>query len=256
VKELILVAQDSSRYGEDLGKQDALAQLLRELSHTDGIEWVRVMYTYPTHISDAFLDVLAEEPKAVKYLDMPLQHASQNVLKLMKRGGNRNSLERLIKRVRDRVPGIAVRTTFITGFPGETEEDFAELLAFVKQVEFDRVGVFTYSDEEGTPAYDLPNKVEPKTARQRRARLMREQSRISRKRNKARIGEVVLVIFEGESTESDLLWQGRMETQAPDIDGCVLINDAPEGFDPLPGDLVSVLITEAQQYDLVGRILA
>lgn len=255
VKELILVAQDSSRYGEDLGKQDALAQLLRELSHTDGIEWVRVMYTYPTHISDAFLDVLAEEPKAVKYLDMPLQHASQNILKLMKRGGNRRSLEKLIKRVRDRVPGIAVRTTFITGFPGETDEDFAELLTFVKNVEFDRVGVFTYSDEEGTPAYDLQDKVLPKIAKQRRARLMKEQSRISRKRNKARVGERVQVIFEGESTVSDLLWQGRMETQAPDIDGCVLINDAPEGFFPSPGDLVNVLITEAQQYDLVGRIV-
>ena len=255
VKELILVAQDSSRYGEDLGKQDALAHLLRELSHTDGIEWMRVMYTYPTHISDGFLDVLAEEPKAVKYLDMPLQHASQNVLKLMKRGGNRASLEKLIKRVRDRVPGIAVRTTFITGFPGETEEDFAELLAFVKSVEFDRVGVFTYSDEEGTPAFDLPNKVDPKIAKQRRARLMKEQSRISRKRNKARIGQRVRVIFEGESNESDLLWQGRMETQAPDIDGCVLINDAPEGFAPESGDFVNVLITEAQQYDLVGRIV-
>ena len=130
VKEIILVAQDSSRYGEDLGKQDALARLLRELSHVDGIEWVRVMYTYPTHISDAFLDVLAEEPKAVKYLDMPLQHASQNVLKLMKRGGNRGSLERLIERVRKRVPGIAVRTTFISGFPGETENDYEELHGF------------------------------------------------------------------------------------------------------------------------------
>ncbi|HEY2971891.1 MAG TPA: 30S ribosomal protein S12 methylthiotransferase RimO, partial [Pyrinomonadaceae bacterium] len=202
VKELILVAQDSSRYGEDLGKQDALAHLLRELSHTDGIEWVRVMYTYPTHISDPFLDVLAEEPKAVKYLDMPLQHASQNVLRLMKRGGNRASLERLIKRVRDRVPGIAVRTTFITGFPGETEEDFEELLGFVRTLEFDRVGVFTYSDEEGTPAFDLPNKVHPRMAKQRRARLMKEQARISRKRNKARIGERVQVIFEGESNES------------------------------------------------------
>src|SRR6266566_7225261 len=189
VKELILVAQDSSRYGEDLGKQDALAQLLRELSHTDGIEWVRVMYTYPTHISDAFLDVLAEEPKAVKYLDMPLQHAAQNVLKLMKRGGNRASLEKLIGRVRNRVPGIAVRTTFITGFPGETENDFNELLQFVKNLEFDRVGVFTYSDEEGTPAYDLPNKVEPKLARQRRDRLMREQKKISRRRNQAKVGE-------------------------------------------------------------------
>ncbi len=255
VKELILVAQDSSRYGEDLGKQDALAQLLRALAQTDGIEWVRVMYTYPTHISDAFLDVLAEEPKAVKYLDMPLQHASQNVLKLMKRGGNRVSLERLIGRVRDRVPGIAVRTTFIAGFPGETDEDFEELLRFVKAVEFDRVGVFTYSDEEGTPAYDLPNKVDPKVAKQRRARLMKEQSRISRKRNKAKIGQRVRVIFEGESNESDLLWQGRMETQAPDIDGCVLINDAPEGFTPSPGDMVNVIITEAQQYDLIARIV-
>src|SRR2546423_2600306 len=184
VKELILVAQDSSRYGEDLGKQDALARLLRELSHTDGIEWVRVMYTYPTHISDEFLNVLAEEPKAVKYLDIPLQHASQNVLKLMKRGGNRQSLERLIERVRARVPAIAVRTTFITGFPGETEADFEELLAFVKNVEFDRVGVFTYSDEEGTPAFDLSDKVPHRTAARRRTRLMKEQAKISRRRNK------------------------------------------------------------------------
>jgi ribosomal protein S12 methylthiotransferase len=255
VKELILVAQDSSRYGEDLGKQDALAHLLRELSHTEGIEWVRVMYTYPTHISDGFLDVLAEEPKAVKYLDMPLQHASQNVLKLMKRGGNRASLERLIERVRRRVPGIAVRTTFITGFPGETESDFDELLAFVKNVEFDRVGVFTYSDEEGTPAYDLPDKVDPKIAKQRRTRLMKEQSKISRRKNKQRVGETVRVLFEGESNESELLWQGRTETQAPDIDGCVLINDVPEDFDPLPGAIVNVLITESQEYDLVGRIV-
>jgi ribosomal protein S12 methylthiotransferase len=255
VKELILVAQDSSRYGEDLGKQDALAHLLRELAHTEGIEWVRVMYTYPTHISDGFLDVLAEEPKAVKYLDMPLQHASQNVLKLMKRGGNRASLERLIERVRKRVPGIAVRTTFITGFPGETDADFEELLAFVKNVEFDRVGVFTYSDEEGTPAYDLPSKVEPKIAKQRRARLMKGQAKISRRKNKARVGETLRVLFEGESKESELLWQGRMETQAPDIDGCILISDAAEGFTPQPGDLVNVLITDAQEYDLVGRIV-
>ena len=256
VKELILVAQDSSRYGEDLGKQDALAHLLRELSHVDGIEWVRVMYTYPTHISDAFLDVLAEEPKAVKYLDLPLQHASQNVLKLMKRGGNRASLERLIERVRRRVPGIAVRTTFITGFPGETEADFEELLALVKNVEFDRVGVFTYSDEEGTPAFDLPNKVDAKIAQRRRARLMKEQNRISRRLHKSRVGETVRVIFEGESSESELLWQGRMETQAPDIDGCVLINDVPESFEPQLGQMVNVLITGAQEYDLVGSIVA
>ncbi|HEX8189927.1 MAG TPA: 30S ribosomal protein S12 methylthiotransferase RimO [Pyrinomonadaceae bacterium] len=255
VREIILVAQDSSRYGEDLGEADALAHLMRELCRLDGVEWVRVMYTYPTHISDAFLDVLASEPKAVKYLDMPLQHASQNVLKLMKRGGNRASLERLIGRVRRTVPGVAVRTTFITGFPGETDEDFAELLAFVKNVEFDRVGVFTYSDEEGTSAFDLPGKVDPKIARDRRAKLMRAQSRISLKRNRARVGEVVRVLFEGASEETDLLWQGRMGTQAPEIDGCVLINDSPEGFAPEPGQFVSVEITEAQQYDLVGRIV-
>ena len=255
VKEIILVAQDSSRYGEDLGKTDALAHLLRELSHTDGIEWVRVMYTYPTHISDQFLDVLAEEPKAVKYLDLPLQHASQNVLRLMRRGGNRGSLERLIERVRSRVPDIAVRTTFITGFPGETVEDFEELMLLVRNVEFDRVGVFTYSDEEGTPAFDLPNKVDSKIARQRQSRLMKEQARISLRRNKGRVGEIVRVLFEGESNESELLWQGRMETQAPDIDGCVLINDAPEDFVSSPGAFVDVQITEAQEYDLVGRIV-
>src|SRR6476659_8418346 len=187
VKELILVAQDSSRYGEDLGKQDALGGLIRELAKTEGIEWVRVMYTYPTHISDSFLDAIADEPKAVKYLDMPLQHASQNVLKLMKRGGNRQSLERLIERVRNRVPGIAVRTTFITGFPGETEADFEELMAFIKNVEFDRVGVFTYSDEEGTPAFDLSDKVPSRVAARRRTALMKEQRRISRRKNKARV---------------------------------------------------------------------
>src|SRR4026209_3036471 len=240
VKELILIAQDSSRYGEDLGKQDALARLLRELSHVDGIEWVRVMYTYPTHISDGFLDVLAEEPKAVKYLDMPLQHASQNVLKLMKRGGNRTSLERLIERVRERVPGIGVRTTFISGFPGETEKDHEELLSFIKNVEFDRVGVFTYSDEEGTPAFDLSDKVPQRTASRRRNSLMKEQAKISPRTNQARVGQVVRVLFEGESKESELLWQGRLETQAPDIDGCVLINDVPDGVLPSPGAFVEV----------------
>lgn len=254
VKEIILVAQDSSRYGEDLGKQDALARLLRELAHIDGIEWVRVMYTYPTHISDGFLDVLAEEPKAVKYLDMPLQHASQNVLKLMKRGGNRKSLERLIERVRQRVPGIAVRTTFISGFPGETEADFEELRSFIKNVEFDRVGVFTYSDEEGTPAFDLPDKVPHRTAVRRRNTLMKQQAKISRRKNKSRIGDVVQVLFEGESKESELLWQGRIETQAPDIDGCVLINDVPDGVLPQAGEFVNVEITEAHEYDLIGRI--
>jgi ribosomal protein S12 methylthiotransferase len=186
---------------------------------------------------------------------MPLQHASVNVLKLMKRGGTRESLERLIKRVREHVPGIVVRTTFITGFPGETEEDFEQLLGFIKSVKFDRVGVFTYSDEEGTAAYALDNKVDPKIARQRQRRLMRAQAAISRRNNQKRIGETVRVLFEGESKETELLWQGRLETQAPEIDGCVLINDVPEGFVPKPGDLVNVMITEAHDYDLVGHIM-
>lgn len=255
VKEIILVAQDSSRYGEDLGQKDGLAHLLRELARVEGIEWVRVMYTYPTHVSDAFLDVMASEPKAVKYLDMPLQHASTKVLKLMRRGGTRDGLERLIERVRRRVSGIAIRTTFITGFPGETEADFQELLAFVRDVEFDRVGVFTYSDEEGTRAYELADKVEEPVAAGRRARLMKEQARISRRRNRTRVGSVVRVLFEGPAKETDLLWQGRMETQSPDIDGCVLINDAPEDYTLVPGDFVNVQITEAHTYDLVGRIL-
>lgn len=255
VRELILVAQDSSRYGEDLGQRDALAHLLRELSHLDGVEWVRVMYTYPTHISDAFLDVLASEPKAVKYLDLPLQHAAAKILKQMRRGGTRASLERLIQGVRERVPGLAIRTTFITGFPGETDEDFTELLRFIRNAEFDRVGVFTYSDEEGTPAHKLPDKVDPRIARQRRARLMKEQARISRRRNRSRIGQTLRVLFEGESKETPLLWQGRTEGQAPAIDGCVLINDAPAGLISSPGEFVNVLITEAHEYDLIGRIV-
>jgi ribosomal protein S12 methylthiotransferase len=256
VKELVLVAQDSSRYGEDLGLQDGLADLLRELARLEGVEWVRVMYAYPTHVSDAFLDVMASEPKACKYLDIPLQHASQKVLKLMRRGGNRESLERLIARVRSRVPNVVVRTTFIAGFPGETEEDFAELMQFVRNVEFDRVGVFAYSDEEGTPAFDLPDKVDPKVAARRRNALMREQKKISRRRNRARVGETLRVLFEGTSAETDLLWQARSEGQAPDIDGCVLINDAPEGFTPQPGDFVNVRITGAHEYDLVGEIVS
>lgn len=255
VKELVLIAQDSSRYGEDLGLQDGLADLLRELARLEGVEWVRVMYAYPTHVSDKFLDVMASESKACKYLDIPLQHASQKVLKLMRRGGNRESLERLIARVRSRVPGVTVRTTFIAGFPGETDEDFAELLQFIRNVEFDRVGVFAYSDEEGTPAFDLAEKVDAKVAARRRSALMREQKKISRRRNRARVGQTLRVLFEGASSETDLLWQGRAEGQAPEIDGCVLINDAPEGFTPQAGDFVNVRITGAHEYDLVGEIV-
>lgn len=255
VKEIVLVAQDSSRYGEDLGEVDALAALIRALGEIEDIEWVRVMYAYPTHISDAFLAAIAETPKAVKYLDMPLQHASRNVLKLMKRGGNRESLEKLIARVREKVPGIAIRTTFITGFPGETEEDFEELMAFVRNCCFDNVGVFTYSDEEGTPAFDLPNKVDPKIAKQRRNRLMKEQAGISKRLNKAKIGKTFSAMFEGLSRESDLLFQGRLEGQTQEIDGYILINDVPENLVPKIGAIYNVQINEAQEYDLIGEIV-
>jgi len=174
----------------------------------------------------------------------------------MKRGGTRESLERLIARVRDAVPGIAIRTTFITGFPGETEEDFEELIKFVQNCRFDNVGVFTYSDEEGTAAYELPNKVDPKVAKRRRDRLMKEQAKISKQVNLSKIGKTYKVMFEGLSQESDLLFQGRLPGQAQEIDGYILINDMPDGFDPKVGEIYDVRITEAHDYDLVGEIIA
>jgi ribosomal protein S12 methylthiotransferase len=255
VKEVVLIAQDSSRYGEDFGEVDLLAQLIRALGEIEELEWIRVMYAYPTHISDAFLAAIAETPKAVKYLDMPLQHASRNVLKLMKRGGTRESLERLIARVRERVPGITIRTTFITGFPGETEEDFQELMTFVRNCRFDNVGVFTYSDEEETAASELSNKVDLRVARKRRDLLMKEQSKISKQINKAKIGNIYKVMFEGYSDESDLLFQGRLEGQTQEIDGHILINDMPEELEPQIGAIYDVRITDAHAYDLVGRIV-
>ncbi len=255
VKEIVLIAQDSSRFGEDLGEVDALAKLIRALGEIEDLEWIRVMYAYPTHISDAFLEAIAETPKAVKYLDMPLQHGSRNVLKLMKRGGTRESLEKLIRRVREKVPGITIRTTFITGFPGEMEEDFEELMAFVRNCEFDNVGVFTYSDEEGTAAFDLPNKVDQKMAKQRRARLMKEQAKISKRKNQHKIGNTYRVMFEGLSQESDLLFQGRLEGQAQEIDGYILINDIPENLVPKVGEFYNVRISEAHNYDLIGEII-
>ncbi|MFN0279864.1 MAG: 30S ribosomal protein S12 methylthiotransferase RimO [Pyrinomonadaceae bacterium] len=255
VKELVLIAQDSSRYGEDLGEVDALAALIRALGEIEEIEWVRVMYAYPTHISDSFLAAIAETPKAVKYLDMPLQHASRNVLKLMKRGGTRASLEKLIARVREKVPGIAIRTTFITGFPGETDEDFEELIKFVQNCRFDNLGVFTYSDEEGTAAFDLPNKVDVKTAIKRRNRLMKEQAKISKQINQSKIGNTYKVLFEGLSQESDLLFQGRMTSQTQEIDGYILINDMPDDLEPRIGAIYDVKITEAHEYDLIGAIV-
>jgi ribosomal protein S12 methylthiotransferase len=228
---------------------------LRSLARVDGVEWIRVMYTYPNSLSDATLAAMAEEPKVCDYLDMPLQHASAAVLKLMRRGGNRQSLEKLLDRARRFVPDVTLRTTFIVGFPGETDEDFEELMGFARDVEFDRMGVFTYSDEEGTHGYELGDKVPAGLMRRRRAKLMRQQAGISKRRNKAMIGKRFRALLEGVSQESELLLQARLESQAPEVDGHVLINDAPEGFAGGPGDFIEIEITEAHEYDLVARVV-
>ena len=255
VKEFVLISQDTTTYGSDLALNDGLARLVDSIADVPGVEWVRFMYCYPTAITDELLRVMAARPNVCKYFDIPLQHASRRVLQRMRRGGNRESYERLIERIRERVPGVAIRTTFITGFPGEREEDFDELVEFVKTAEFDRVGAFTYSDEENAPAFELDEKVDPAVAARRGARLMKEQLRVSRRKNRKMIGQRVRVLLEGRSKESDLLLEGRMETQAPDIDGSVLINDIADGSEPRPGEFVTVEITEAQDYDLVGRVV-
>jgi ribosomal protein S12 methylthiotransferase len=255
VKELVLISQDSTQYGLDLGIKDGLADLLRSLARVDGIEWVRVMYTYPNSLSDATLAAMAEEPKVCNYLDMPLQHASAAVLKRMRRGGNRQLLEKLLNRARQFVPDITLRTTLIVGFPGETDQDFEELMQFARDVEFDRMGVFTYSDEEGTHGYGLGEKVPARVMRQRRAKLMREQAKISKRRNKALIGRRFRALLEGVSQESDLLLQARLESQAPEVDGHVLINDAPEDFAGRPGDFIDLEISEAHDYDLIAKVI-
>lgn len=255
VKEFVLISQDTTTYGTDLALKDGLAQLVASIADVKGVEWVRFLYCYPTAITDGLLRVMAERPNVCKYFDIPLQHVSRRVLQRMKRGGTRASYERLIERIRERVPGVAVRTTFIVGFPGEREEDFEELVDFVRAVEFDRVGVFTYSDEENSAAVELDEKVDQQVARRREGRLMKEQARISLRKNRKLVGQRVKVLLEGKAKESDLLLEGRMETQAPEIDGSILINDAPEGANVRPGDFVTVEITEAHEHDLIGSIV-
>ncbi|HEY6333938.1 MAG TPA: 30S ribosomal protein S12 methylthiotransferase RimO [Blastocatellia bacterium] len=255
VKEVVLISQDTTTYGADLNLKDGLAQLVERIAAIKGVEWARFLYCYPTAVTDRLLDVVAAHENVCSYFDIPLQHVSKAVLTRMRRGGNRAQYESLIDRIRARVPGAAIRTTFITGFPGEQDADFDELLDFVTRMEFDRVGVFTYSDEQNSPAYQLDGKVDKRTARSRERRLMKEQARISRRRNKALVGRTVKVLLEGKSKQTDLLLEGRMESQAPEIDGSILINDVPEDFDPSAGPFVSVRITGAQDYDLIGRIL-
>ncbi len=251
VKEIVLVAQDSTRYGFDLGMRDGLAALLHKLGRVDGIRWIRVMYAYPSTVSDTILDAIASEDRVVKYLDIPLQHASESVLKRMKRPTGKGHLLGMVERIRHRVPGAAVRSSFIVGFPGETEEDFDELLAFVGAAEFDNVGVFTFSDEEGTTSFDLPDRIAPRVKEARKRRLMALQKTIAARRNRRRVGETVEVLVEGTHPDTDLLLRGRLSTQAPEIDGSVLINDGTAS----PGDFVTCEVTEAHPYDLVARVL-
>ena len=251
VREIVLVAQDSTRYGLDHGVRDGLAYLLRRLGRIDGLRWIRVMYAYPATLTDPILDAMASEEKVVKYVDIPLQHASEAVLRRMKRPTGRGSLLGMVERIRDRVPGVAIRTSFIVGFPGETEADFETLLDFVRAGRFDNVGVFTYSDEEGTASYDLAGRVSARVKESRQRRLMALQKRISAQKNRARVGERVEVLVEGAHAESDLLLRGRLATQAPEIDGQVILNDGTAEA----GEFVTCEVTETHPYDLVARIL-
>jgi ribosomal protein S12 methylthiotransferase len=251
VKEIVLVAQDSTRYGLDHGLRDGLAYLLRRLGRVDGIRWIRVMYAYPATLTDPILDAMASEEKVVKYVDIPLQHASDAVLRRMKRPTGKGNLLGMIERIRIRVPGVAVRSSFIVGFPGETDADFEELLAFVEAAQFDNVGVFTFSDEEGTTSFDLEDRVAPGVKEKRRRRLMAAQKKIATKRNRRRIGERFEVLVEGTHPESDLLLRGRSASQAPEIDGMIVIADGVAE----PGTFVTCEVTEAHPYDLVTRIV-
>jgi ribosomal protein S12 methylthiotransferase len=251
VREIVLVAQDSTRYGLDHGVRDGLAYLLRRLGRVDGLRWIRVMYAYPATLSDPILDAMASEEKVVKYVDIPLQHASEPVLRRMKRPTGRGNLLGMVERIRERVPGVAVRTSFIVGFPGETETDFEKLLRFVEDAQFDNVGVFAYSDEENTASYDLAGRLPARVKQARRRKIMSLQKRISARKNRARVGERLTVLVEGSHPDSDLLLVGRAAQQAPEIDGQVILNDGTAE----PGAFVTCEVTESHPYDLVARIV-
>jgi ribosomal protein S12 methylthiotransferase len=254
VKELLLISQDSTFYGIDRGERGALPALLRALNGVDGIEWIRLLYLYPTTITDAVIDAIAELDKVVKYIDLPLQHASDAVLKRMKRPGTRQSYVRLLQNIRARIPDVALRTTFIVGFPGETAEDFAELESFIEEIGFDHVGVFTYSHEEGTSAFDLKDDVPASVKETRQQRLMARQRDLVAARQQARLGQRARLVIDGPSPEHELVLQGRLPGQAPEIDPVVYLTDCDPTAYPR-GSLVDVEIVGSQEYDLVARPL-
>jgi ribosomal protein S12 methylthiotransferase len=253
VGELTIVGQDTTSYGEDLGLRDGLATLLRELGKIPELVWVRFLYCYPNRLTDALIAAVAETAKVTKYIDLPLQHASAQVLKLMRRGSSGEHFLRLIEKIRAAIPGVTLRTSMIVGFPGETEEDFKLLLSFVEAAKFDHLGVFLYSNEETSSSYALPGQVPSAVAGRRKQRLMALQRRISQRKLRQRVGHSYPVLVEGRSEETELLYRGRLESQAPGIDGQVLINDF-EGAEPSPGEFRWATITAAGDYDLVSRL--
>jgi ribosomal protein S12 methylthiotransferase len=254
VRELLLISQDTTFFGIDRGERGALARLLRRLNAVPRLSWIRLLYLYPTTITDDVLDAMAESDRVCNYIDLPLQHASNDVLKRMRRPGTRRTYDLLLDRIRRRVPGVTLRTTFIAGFPGETERDVDELVSFVTDVGFDHVGVFTYSHEEGTRAFGLEDDVPARVKAQRRARIMEAQRSIVGRRRQAEVGTTVRLMVDGPSAESPLVWTARTEGQAPDIDSVVVLTEC----DPstlTPGALVDARVVGRSGYDLVAQPL-
>ena len=255
VREITLIGQDTTCYGEDFGLKDGLALLLEKLAAIDHLRWVRFLYAYPNKITGRLLDTIAAHEKICSYIDVPLQHASVSILKRMKRGGGADIFLRSIEKMRRTVPDITLRTSFIVGFPGETEKEFQELCEFLGEAQFDWMGAFGYSDQQGASAFELDRKLSVREIERRRKHLMQIQRRISKNKKKSLVGREFDLLLEGASEDSDLLLEGRTAIHAPEIDGKVLINDAPETLEAKSGEFYRCQITEAHDYDLVARIL-
>lgn len=255
VREVTLIGQDTTCYGEDLGLKDGLSLLLEKLATVKGLRWIRFLYAYPNKITGRLLETIASHNNICSYIDVPLQHASASVLKRMKRGGGAELFLRSIEKMRRLIPDVTLRTSFIVGFPGETEKEFEELCDFVRQAEFDWMGAFSYSDQEGAGAFDLEKKMPAHEIERRRKKLMSIQKKISRSRKKALIGRELDLLLMGSSEETDLLLEGRTEMHAPEIDGKVFVNDYPDGVSPQEGEFYRCRITESYDYDLVAKIV-
>ncbi|MFZ0145811.1 MAG: 30S ribosomal protein S12 methylthiotransferase RimO [Candidatus Sulfotelmatobacter sp.] len=255
VREVTLIGQDTTCYGEDFGLKDGLALLLEKLAKIEDLRWIRFLYAYPNKITGKLLETIASSEKICSYMDVPLQHASAGVLKRMKRGGGADLFLRSIGKMRRAIPDLTLRTSFIVGFPGETEKEFLELCDFVREAQFDWMGTFSYSDQEGADAYGLDKKLSVREIERRRKHLMNIQRQISKKKKKALVGQEFDLLLEGTSEETDLLMEGRTSMHAPEIDGKVFVNDVPAETEPQPGEFYRCEVTEAHDYDLVARIL-